>query len=69
LIQAETDWLASYGFPHEATAISRLAVSLKAGINAESFNHGRNAILEHPAAEHTPRINITNLEPLFQGQH
>jgi hypothetical protein len=66
LIQAETDWLASYGFPREATAVTRLAVSLKAGINADAFNHGKEAILTHPRAEVTPQLTLANLQVLFQ---
>jgi hypothetical protein len=47
LVQAETDFLGSYGFPHEQTGISRLAVSLKAAINADVFTSGKENILNH----------------------
>ena len=68
LIRAETDWLASYGFPHEATAISRLAVSLKAAINCDAFTRGKQTIFDHPTSETAPRLGLGTLEVLLEGQ-
>ena len=68
LVQAETDFLGSYGFPHEQTAISRLAVSLKAGINSDAFIRGKQTILDHPTSETAPRLGLGTLEVLLEGQ-
>jgi hypothetical protein len=68
LVDAERTFLAGYGFPHEATAISRLAISLKADISAESFNHGKQAILNHPRSDCAPQLTLPSLQALLQGQ-
>jgi hypothetical protein len=67
LAEVERNFLAGYGFPYEATAISRLAISLKASINSDAFNRGKEAILNHPRAEVAPQINLANLQVLFEA--
>jgi hypothetical protein len=67
LAEVERSFLAGYGFPYEATAISRLAVSLKSAISADAFNRGKEAILNHPRAEVAPQINLASLQVLLQG--
>ena len=62
LVEIERVFLAGYGFPHEASAISRLAVSLKASINSASFNHGMETILGHPTSDCAPQLNLGGLE-------
>jgi hypothetical protein len=69
LAEVEKNFLAGFGFPYEATAISRLAASLKAGINADAFNRGKEAILNHPRAEVAPQINLANLRVLFEDEN
>ena len=68
LVEIERVFLAGYGFPHEASAISRLAVSLKASINSASFNHGMETILGHPTSDYAPQLNLGSLGILLEGQ-
>ena len=68
LIEVERSFLSGFGCPHEATGISRLAVSLKAGINAESFNRGKEAILGHPRSDYAPQLTIANLRELLADE-
>jgi hypothetical protein len=68
LIEVERVFLAGYGFPHEATAISRLAVSLTAGINSDAFTSGKQTIRNHPTSETAPRLSLGTLTALLEGQ-
>src|ERR1035441_1431733 len=45
LVEAERAWFEQWGVPHERTAVSGLAASLKDGIHNHSFSNGKNQIM------------------------
>jgi hypothetical protein len=67
LTEIERAFFAEHGFPHESTAISRLAVSLKGEISADAFNRGKEAILNNPSSDYAPQLNLASLKVLLQG--
>jgi hypothetical protein len=66
LVKAETDFLADYGLPHEQTAISRLAISLKGQAGGHAYAGGKIQV-DRAAGDYVPRIPTASFADLFRG--
>lgn len=66
LVDAERAWFNNYGLPHEETAVSRMATTLKGMAGQHAYSAGKTQV-EHAAMDYVPRINVASFGELFRG--